>query len=155
MSSQIGTLVARELIHADAKITKLILPEHTLSRDDNDLWRTEQDISSDAIIETIYQWKHKQAFSVHDYMQRDPIAEILVYLDTSETPIQFYITDIEPWLIIARPDINLEYHFNLEDYDALLRPGAEQQLPDNFEKNTTTEVQHVSPDEFMDAIQAN
>ena len=155
VSSQIGALVARELIHEDAKVTKLILPEHILFRDENKLWKTEQDISSDAIIETIDHWKHKQAFAVHDYVERKSLGKIQAYFENTENPVDFYITDSEPWLIIARPDLNLEYHFNIEDYDALLRPGTKQQLPQEFEDGATTEEQNVSPDEFMDAIQVN
>ncbi|MFC1588760.1 DUF4340 domain-containing protein [Pseudomonadota bacterium] len=154
LSSQTGTLIARELLPAGAKVNKLILPEHTFMRDDNGLWKSDKDISSDAIVELIHQWKHKQAFSVHDYMERESLGEIQVYLENRPTPINYSITDSEPWLIIARPDIKLEYHFNIEDYDALLRPGAPKQIPEDIENNLENETLQVSPDEFIDAIQA-
>ena len=145
LSSQIGTLIARELLPAKSKINKLVLPEHTLTRDENDLWQSVDDISSDAIVEIIYQWTHKQAFAVHDYIERELLGEIQVYLEASDTPVHFVITDVDPWLIIARPEIKLEYHFNLEDYDALLKPGTSKQPPEDS-------IQ-VSPEEFMKAIQ--
>lgn len=151
LSSQIGTLVARELLPKNIKIQKIALPENTFTRDENKLWQSEQKISSDVIANTIYHWKHKQAFAVHDYMPRESLGVIQVYFEDSETPILFNITDNDPWLIIARPDIKLEYHFNIEEYDALLRPGAVKPL----EKNMDSESLQVSPDEFMNAIQAN
>ena len=129
LSSQIGTLVARELFPATTRINKLVLPDHTLARDENNLWKSTDNISSDAITEAIYQWTHKQAFAVHDYVERKSLGEIQAYLEEMETPVSFNITDIDPWLIIARPDVRLEYHFNIEDYDSLLRPGSSKQLP--------------------------
>ncbi|MCW8830291.1 MAG: DUF4340 domain-containing protein [Gammaproteobacteria bacterium] len=146
LSSQIGTLVARELFPAETNISKLVLPEHTLTRNQDGLWQSNDDISSDAIVETLYQWTHKQAFAVHDYVKRDSLGEIQVFIDGSDGPINFSITDVDPWLIIARPDIKLEYHFNLEDYDALLRPGSLKQAPEDSLQ--------VSPDEFIKAIQS-
>ena len=154
LSSQTGTLIARELLPAGTKINKLVLPEQTLARDENDLWKSTNDISSDAIVETVQQWTHKQAFAVHDYVERASLGEIQAYIENNKTPVLFNITDVDPWLIIARPDIKLEYHFNLEDYDTLLRPGAPKQVPDNLQNESTTETLQVSPDEFMNAIQS-
>ena len=150
LSSQIGTLIARELIPAEATITKLVLPENSFTRDDNDIWKSNKNISSDAIVEAIYQWQHKQAFAVHDYMQRDSLGEIQVYLKNMETPVSFHITDIDPWLIITRPDIELEYHFNIEDYNSLLKPGA---VRDDKQLDSDATLQ-VSPEEFINAIQS-
>ena len=153
LSSQIGTLIARELLPVNATISKLVLPEITFTRDINKLWQSNGDISSDAIVEAIYQWKHKQAFAVHNYMARESLGEIRIYFENSETPTLFNITDIEPWLIIARPDLNLEYHFNLEDYDDLLRPGSSKELPESPQNELDNQTLQVSPDEFMNAIQ--
>ena len=126
LSSQTGTLVARELIAADAVIDKLVLPEQTLHRDENDFRHSSATAGPDAINETLHHWQHSQAFGVHNYMQREPLANISVYLAGNAEPVQFYVTDVEPWLIIARPDLDIEYHFNLEFYDRLLKPGTVQ-----------------------------
>ena len=131
LSSQTGTLVARELLPGDAVIEKLELPGLSLYRDENNLWRSNGDISPDDINETLYHWKHAQAFGVHNYMTRDPISEIKVYLSGNTDPVIFYLTDTDPWLILARPDLDIEYHFNLEFYDRLLNPGSVTKAPAN------------------------
>ena len=131
LSSQTGTLVARELIPAEAEIEKIKLPEATLYRDENDVWHSNDAIGPDAINETLYQWKHAQAFGVHNYMQRDPIAEIRIRLADNPDPVHLYVTDTDPWLIIARPELDLEYHFNLEFYDRLLNPAMAAKAPQN------------------------
>jgi hypothetical protein len=127
LSSQTGTLVARELIAGGAIIDKLVLPQQTLYRDENNLWHSSDNTDPDAISETLHHWQHSQAFGVHNYMQRESLADISVYLAGSSEPIQFHVTDTEPWLIIARPDLDIEYHFNLEFYDPLLMPGADKE----------------------------
>jgi len=124
LSSQTGTLVARELIAGDAIIEKLVLPKHTLYRDQNNVWHSGDTISPDAINETLHHWQHSQAFGVHNYMDRETLADISVYLAGDTEPVRFYVTDTDPWLIIARPDLDIEYHFNLEFYDRLLKPGT-------------------------------
>ena len=131
LSSQTGTLVARELLPGDAVIEKLELPGLTLYRDENNFWRSNGDISPDDINETLHQWKNGQAFGVHNYMTRDPISEIKVYLSGNTDPVIFYLTDTDPWLILARPDLDIEYHFNLEFYDRLLNPGSVTKAPAN------------------------
>jgi hypothetical protein len=73
---------------------------------------------------------------VHSYNEREQLGVIEVHIDNQYEPIYFFITDVDPWLIIARPDIDLEYHFNLDMYDSLLRPGAEKKLPEEFQQET-------------------
>lgn len=124
LSSQTGTLVARELITGDAVIEKLVLPELTLYRDENNSWRSSDNTGPDAINETLHHWLKSQAFGVHNYMQRESLADISVYLAGETEPVRFHVTDMDPWLIIARPDLDIEYHFNLEFYDRLLKPGV-------------------------------
>lgn len=124
LSSQTGTLVARELIASDAVIEKLVLPEQTLFKDENNLWHSSNETDPDAINETLFHWQNSQAFGVHNYMQRNSQAEINVFLAGDTEPVRFHVTDTDPWLIIARPDLNIEYHFNLEFYDRLLKPGS-------------------------------
>ena len=130
LSSQTGTLVARELIPGKAIIDKLVLPEQTLYRDENNLWHSSDNTDPDAINETLHHWQSSQAFGVHNYMQRESLADISVYLAGEAKPVRFHVTDTDPWLIIARPDLDIEYHFNLEFYDRLLRPGTVDESPE-------------------------
>lgn len=124
LSSQTGTLVARELLGSDAEIERLELPGHTLYRDDNDRWHSDKELGGDAINETLYQWRSGQAFGVHNYMPRKSLGDVSVHLAGRTEPVRFIVTDRDPWLIIARPGLDLEYHFNPEFYDRLLNPGA-------------------------------
>ncbi len=136
LSSQLGTLVSQSLLPRDAVITHLVLPEQTLTFSDN-AWRSsDPGISSDAIVKNLDHWRNSQAFGVHTYNPRASLGRIEVGIDGQDEPLVFEITDVEPWLIIARPALDIEYHFNLEFYDRLLRPGASSELPAEFQDNS-------------------
>jgi len=122
LSSHFGTLVSLGLLPEDSTIDKLVLINQTISKDDNGRWQSNIDISADAIAATLEGWKTFQAFGIHEYMQRDQLGEVFVYLKGKEKPISFQITDTAPWLILARPELGLEYHLDIEAYDKLIAP---------------------------------
>jgi len=122
LSSHFGTLVSLDLLPENSTIEKIVLINQTISKDDNDRWQSNIDISADAIATTLEDWKTFQAFGIHEYMQRDQLGEVFVYLKGKEKPISFQVTDTAPWLILARPELGLEYHLDIEAYDKLIAP---------------------------------
>jgi len=121
LNSSFGTLVSLNLLPANSKITKLILLNQTISKEANNRWHSNIDISADNINKVIENWQSAQAFGVHTYMQRDSLGEVFVYIK-DQKPISFIITDTEPWLILARPELGLEYHLDIEAYNNLISP---------------------------------
>jgi hypothetical protein len=122
LSSHFGTLVSLSLLPENSSIEKLVLINQTISKDTNGRWQSNTDTSADSIAATLQNWKTLQAFGIHEYMQRDQLGEVLVYLEGKEKPISFQITDTDPWLILARPELGLEYHLDIEAYDKLIVP---------------------------------
>ncbi len=122
ISSHFGTLVSLNLLPLNSTVEKLILVNQTISKDDNGLWRSNIEMSADNIAKTIDHWQHDQAFGVHEYMQREELGEVFVYLKNQEQPLAYSITDTDPWLIIARPEIGLEYHLDSQAYNNLIEP---------------------------------
>ena len=120
LSSHFGTLVSLSLLPRDSRIEKLILLNQTISRDERGFWQSNIAISADRINETIDHWQNDQAFGVHSYLEREPLGEVFVYLENQQQPVSFIITDTDPWLILARPEIGLEYHLDIEAYDNLI-----------------------------------
>lgn len=139
ISSQIGTLISQYLLPRDAAVTKLVLPEQTLTKTASGWQSSNTEIIPDKLVETIEHWKNSQAFGVHNYYARKSLGSIEVTVEDQSELIKFEVTDIDPWLIIARPELDLEYHFNLEFYDRLLRPGAVETLPVEFGDEFTKE----------------
>lgn len=122
LTSYFGTLVSLNLLPADSKIEKLILPGQTISKDDNGLWQSNIDIDADSIVEIIQSWQQLQAFGIHEYMPRDSLGDVFIYLENQPQAINYVITDTDPWLILARPDLGLEYHLDIEAYKKLIVP---------------------------------
>jgi hypothetical protein len=122
LSSHFGTLVSLKLLPDNSRIEKLILANQTISKDDRGFWKSNIDISADNINKTIDHWQSDQAFGVHSYLEREQLGDVFVYLENREQPVSFLITDTDPWLILARPEIGLEYHLEIEAYGNLIVP---------------------------------
>ena len=122
ISSHFGALVSLNLLPPDSKPTKLILINQTIFKDEKGRWRSNIDISADNVAKTLEHWSHDQAFGVHRYLQRKELGEVFIYITGSPQPIRYQITDTDPWVVIARPEIDLEYHLNIEAYDRLISP---------------------------------
>ncbi len=128
ISSQIGTLISPRLLPDVETLNALQLPEISLRRDGEGRWQLSPDsskLSADDIQAVIDAWLHAEAFGVHDYLHREQLGTVEISAMHGETvrPFRFLITDTEPWLILARPELGIEYHLNSEVYDRLLRPG--------------------------------
>lgn len=122
LSSHFGTLVSLNLLPTNNVIDKLILANQTIDKNTSGLWQSNSDISADNINIAIEHWQSIQAFGVREYIERDELGEVFVFLEKQEKAIRFIITDTDPWLIIARPELGLEYHLDKGVYDKLIAP---------------------------------
>jgi len=125
LSSNFSTLVSLNLLPTNSNLTKLILPEQTISKDKNNFWQSNITMSADNTNKTIEHWQHDQAFGIHEYLQRSTesssgTGEIFIYLEGQEQAIRYLITDTDPWLILARPEIGIEYHLDIKTYGDLI-----------------------------------
>ena len=134
LSSHFTTLVSLELLPGDSKIYKLVLPHQEIFKDEKNLWKSTQALNSDKIIQTIQAWQNHQAFAVHQYLPRPSLGTIKVFLEPVEKStdqhnssfVEFQVTDTDPWLILARPDLKIEYHLDLDNYNTLIEPLADE-----------------------------
>lgn len=122
LSSHFGTLVSFNLLPENSVIDKLILANQTIEKVASGFWQSNIDISADNINVAIENWQNIQAFGVREYIERDVLDEVFVFLDNQPQAIHFVITDTDPWLIIARPELGLEYHLDKNAYDKLIAP---------------------------------
>ena len=123
ISSHFGTLVSLNLLpDNNSTIEKLVLSSQTISKNDNGLWQSNIDIDADDIIKTIDHWQHAQAFGIHEYLKRDDLGEIFIYIKGQQEPVTYSVTDTDPWLILARPELGIEYHLDIEAYNNLVVP---------------------------------
>ena len=100
-----------KLIPPDAKIKTVHLPELTI---DN----TENGKVSVAHHQIINAWKQMESVSVRNYEEMEPIDTIKLELTSGEI-IEFIILSARPNLILARPDMGIQYHISNTDSDSL------------------------------------
>ena len=123
INSHHSTLVSFSLLPPESQIEKLILPNKTIQQDEKNRWKSSDNTPADDVSKTLDLWKNSQAFGVHEYMQRENLGEITIHLKQRNKPMHFIVTDTAPWLIIARPEIGLEYHLEIESYAELIKPA--------------------------------
>ncbi len=134
MISSWPTFVSMIPLPEKGSIRALQLPELKLQWQEN-RWQLEppqQTGSADNITALLDAWKFAAATSVkvYDGKQGD---KITVQFKGEEKPVQFLITAREPDLILARPELGIEYHFPAELADKLLN------LPGKQKENQATE----------------
>lgn len=122
ISSNFGTLVSLNLLPNDSHIEKLVIKNQTIDKDEKGLWQSTIDITADNINKAIDHWNSIQAFGVHEYLQREELGKVFIYLAGTTTPVAYVITDTDPWLILARPELGLEYHLDVDAYNKLIEP---------------------------------
>ena len=120
INSQLGTLVDHRLFPDDSEMTKIQTGNFSLTKNDKGHWVSSNNASSDKINKTVTYWKNAQSFGVHDYVQRKTLEDISITFNNSKASTRLIVTDKEPWLIIARPELGLEYHFDETYIDKLL-----------------------------------
>ncbi len=121
-------LTSLHLLPTDARITRLALLNQTIDRDAGGRWRSSLPLSADHIAGILEQWRHAQAFGVHRYLQRQSLGTVRIGLHNAAT-IEYRITDTEPWLILARPELDIEYHLDAEWFETLLKPQQSSSFP--------------------------
>jgi len=122
LSSNFSTLASLDLVPKSSRIEKLILKNLTLSQNDNGLWQSNNEITADNINKILDDWRSTQAFGVHEYLKRNELGEVFIYLADLAEPITYTITDTDPWLILARPELGIEYHLDVDAYNKLIEP---------------------------------
>ncbi|MDH5765516.1 MAG: DUF4340 domain-containing protein [Gammaproteobacteria bacterium] len=121
LRSQPSSFVSLNLLPDVTSIKSIQLPDFHLTNESGKQWvmSPQQDFNQDQLQNFLQNWKSASAFAVHAYMERKQLGEIRI--QTNNSAIKFEITDNDPWLILARKDTNLEYHFDKSQVDRLLK----------------------------------
>ena len=116
------------LLPEHTAITAIMLPGHAIRRQQG-VWTIAPavNISADQIVELVNAWRDADAITINKYEDTAQHDTIRVELEQQDT-IEFRIVREPPKLILARPDLGLQYH--LGDFDAkrmFLKPTTTEQ----------------------------
>ena len=125
VSSQAATFIDLMLL-PNRNITTLTLADLKIEKTENTHWKSsstklsDNALTADQIQTLLESWRGAQAFAVHKYMSRKKLGTITITM--GDTIINFELSDDDPWLILARPDLGIEYHLDSSQKKKLFGP---------------------------------
>ncbi len=120
ISNGIAGLVDKRLLPAGSGLKSLQLPDFTLSHQSGNWVSSNPPQNSGRIQAVIKNWQSLQASSVKAYNpDLSPLKKITAEFDNAQSS-EFFLLSIQPEIIIARPDMKLQFHFPEHLYYELL-----------------------------------
>ena len=113
----------KHLLPAGTRLTALQLPQLTLTLDKNKHWQLapkDDSVSADAIQHLVDDWLQARAMSVAPLEKKPADGEVALLLAGADQPLRFQILKDPDLLVLARPDLGLEYQFDASQKDELL-----------------------------------
>ena len=132
ISSQPATFVDLMLL-PEKNIRALALPDLKIEKTKDIHWKSISEkpstnaLTPDQIQTVLQNWRSAQAFAVHKYMPRKKLGMITITLEDSV--IVFELSDDDPWLVLARPDLGIEYHLHRSQKENLFGPFNSTDIP--------------------------
>jgi hypothetical protein len=136
------TFLRRQLLDEGSGIDALTLPGLTI-RWQEGRWRLEPDpahYSADQVTQLIDHWKLASALEIKPYDGKGGEPITLTLRDTGQ-PLELLITSRQPDLVLARPELGIQYHFDAATAAQLLQlpeppqPDAEGAAPPDTDQH--------------------
>ena len=107
------------LLESGSEITAITFPDYSLKKQEG-IWKLEPDtgISGDDIVSLINAWQQLEAISIQEYENGESSGVIKIELD-NHAAIEFVIVSQPPQLVLARPELGIQYHISGYDADKL------------------------------------
>ena len=121
--SDAASLVSRDLVPHGKRIAAIALPGAKLVRGDKGEWSmtpADKGIAADAIQGLVKQWSDVQALRVAAYQKQAAQGEVTIELEGESAPLRYQIVARQPELILARPEIGIQFYVAGEQAERLL-----------------------------------
>ena len=128
-----SSFVERKLLPANSKLTRLQLPDLELSLTAADAWQlspADPAISADTLAALVSNWEQVTAYYVRRHDDSTGGEKIILEHSTAAEPVTFQIVAQTPELILARPDLGIQYHLQGTMVQTLLALPAGTQETD-------------------------
>jgi VCBS repeat-containing protein len=105
--------IARTLLAERGAITRLVLPDMTLSQSADGHWRLDPPndrASADMLQQLIDNWKNASALYVSSYDGTETGEQVTIHTTGQQEPLVLQVVSHAPDLILARPDWGIRYH---------------------------------------------
>ncbi|MDJ0833404.1 MAG: DUF4340 domain-containing protein [Gammaproteobacteria bacterium] len=116
----VSGLVDKRLLPPALELQSLQFPGFQLQREQAGWTATGQDVAVEQISGLVANWQQTEARDIRAYDKAlTPLSKVRVKLQ-DQNELEFYLLSIKPEIILARPDLNLQYHFPEQLYYDLL-----------------------------------
>lgn len=124
-------LIDQRLLPSSFQISRLKSLQFDLTNEQGDWRNIKQDSDQAVINELINNWQTLSATRVNAYNNNQmPLSKVSASL-TNQQSIDFYVLSISPEIIIARPDLGVQYHFPDHRYYGLLAFNEDDPVGEN------------------------
>jgi hypothetical protein len=108
--------LSTRLLPESFDITAIHFPDYTI-RNDGGKWTVgpDQETGADNIVRTVHAWRDAEAISLREYEDTESHGTIRIE-SVDGNALEYLVVNPAPQLILARPDIGLQYH--ISSYDA-------------------------------------
>jgi hypothetical protein len=116
----------KQLLPEGAHITALQVPQATLTSDAKGSWTlapADKTLTQADLSHFVQTWQQARATGVAPIGGGKPVGEVSIQLAGAQAPLRFQILDDPDYLVLARPDVHLEYQVELSLSSALLTPS--------------------------------
>jgi hypothetical protein len=114
--------VSRQMLEGRGVITRLELPDMTLSYSDDGHWQLEPEqkgVSADALQILIENWQNATALLTRRYADSAAGEAVTVHTRGSDQPLVLRLVTRTPDLVLARPDWGIQYQLPASEADSL------------------------------------
>jgi len=118
--------VDKQLLPDGARITALQVPHATLTSDAKGDWSiapADKTLTGADLTRFVQGWQQARASGVALIGNGKPEGEVSLQLAGAQSPLRFQILDDPDYLVLARPDLNLEYQLQISQSAGLLTPS--------------------------------
>ena len=123
-----GGLIDKRLLPRGSGLQSLKFSDFSIAHKNGNWITPENPAKNQRAAQLIENWQTLQASVIKAYDQSlTPLKKVTAELD-NQASIEFFVLSIQPEIILARPDVNLQYHFSDQHYYELLsldQPAAE------------------------------
>ena len=121
-SQGLVSIVDRRLIPPRYPLRSITLPQLEISRDSSGTWQTSgsDNFTQDQLAGIVRSWQEQEASKIKPYdANMTPRQKLLIGLGDG-SQLEYFVMSIEPEIIIAHPQIGLQYHFPADLYYQLI-----------------------------------
>lgn len=126
LTADAAAYVSRDLVPHGKNIVAVELPDVKLSHADKGEWTmtpADKGISQDAMQRLVNEWRDAQALRVAPYDKRSEQGAVVIRLDGEPQPLRYQVIARNPELILARPEIGMQFYLGAEQAGRLLDMG--------------------------------